>query len=57
MLEVYPPDTMLVVASKDPQVPDTGLNAALSAYDLTPLPRNFFDDSEVGKTTSWGLFL
>ena len=49
MLELYPPETLLIVASKDPSVPETGLNAALADFDLTPLPRNFFDDSEVAK--------
>ena len=46
MLELYPPDVLLVVASKDTSVPDTGLNAALMAFEQTALPRNAFDDSE-----------
>ena len=47
MLERYPPHELLIVAPKDPSIPDTGLNAALISFDQTvPLPRMAFDDSE-----------
>ena len=47
MLEVYPPDTLLVVATTEPALMVSGLNAALSQFSLTPLPRGMFDDTEV----------
>ena len=47
MLELYPPDELLIVAPKDPSTPEIGLNAALSNFETTPRPRGDFDDSEV----------
>jgi hypothetical protein len=47
MLELYPPDELLVVAPKDPSMPEMGLNAALTKFETTPRPRGDFDDSEV----------
>ena len=47
MLELYPPDELLIVAPKDHSMPEMGLNAALSGFETTPRPRGDFDDSEV----------
>ncbi|KAL4525061.1 hypothetical protein Ndes2526A_g07151 [Nannochloris sp. 'desiccata'] len=46
MLELYPPDELLVVAPKDTSMPEMGLNAALAVFETTPRPRGDFDDSE-----------
>jgi hypothetical protein len=47
MLEVHPPDELLVVAPKDAAMQRTeGVCSALAQYAQVPLPRAMFDDTE-----------
>jgi hypothetical protein len=56
MLELYPPDELLIVAPKDQSMPEMGLNAALAGFETTPRPRVDFDDSEVRSKTLASLY-